>query len=63
MYGKPVQDLGDLELVVEVVLEPEDDFIMASKAAQYVVAERQVGMDRLEAAPFLIRQETGTHGA
>jgi hypothetical protein len=46
-----VEDLQQLELVVEIVLEPEDDLAVTLEGLQQIVAPGEFGMNLLEVAP------------
>jgi hypothetical protein len=62
-----VEDLEQLELVVEVMLEPEDDLVHASCGGiiEDLVAPRKAAADRFGRSPAAIREEvraTLAHG-
>ncbi len=54
------QDLEELELVDDVVLEPEDD---ALRAREQLVAARELRLDRGRVAPSLLGEEPRAHAA
>ena len=54
------QDLQQLELVDEVVLEPEDDVV---RAREQLVASREVRLDRGRLAPSLLGQEARAYAS
>ena len=59
-----VEDLDELQLVVEVVLEPDhDDLVAGERGAQARVAGAHVGLDRVRVAPAAGGEEPGAHGA
>ncbi len=56
---EPVEDLEQLELIVEVVLEPEDDLLVVRDRGEGVVALLQVGQRRLVRCPPSVGKEAG----
>jgi hypothetical protein len=59
-----VEDLDELQLVVEVVLEPEhDDLVARERRAEPGVAGAHVGLDRVRVTPTAAGEEPRPHRA
>jgi hypothetical protein len=58
---EPVEKLDQLELIVQVVLEPEDDFLMLAEPVELRVTTDEVAKHLFEDAPSLFRNETHAH--
>ena len=59
LAAEPVEDLQELELVVEIVLEPQDDAVERRRMGEPAVARLQIGRNLLPLAPAPVRQILG----
>ena len=59
LTGKPVEYLQQLELIVKVVLEPQDDFLIFSKRSELGISGSKVSPCFLTRLPAAIGDELG----
>jgi len=56
---EPGEQLDELQLVIEVVLEPKHHLLMAARGAQRGVALRELSLDGILVSPPRLRDEPG----